>query len=398
MPIRLLVIVGLTMIGQFFLVTCIFFYTHNRLQWRVTSNLLLATGQGVFFAAGALMAQGVAARMGRRRMLSGSYVLLAATCLAAMLMRNSSLVALPLLVYMYLSALSWPAFLSLLSSGLDARELSFRLGAYNLTWAAVGLLAAAGMGILIEYFPIGVFLIPMTTHLVCALLIRHEPPPIVSHAAVSHIQDKPDVMNGYSLALRLSRVALPVIYLVQYGLMAIMPSLPVIKPLSASMQTLVGCAWMGGRVLMFCLLIMTAWWHTRPRLLVIGVALMGMSFMGVMVRPSMLLGTGVECDLPAMILWQIVFGVCFGFIYYSSLYFGMATSQGSTREGGYHQALAGVGMTIGPGLAALAAIVWPASVNAGITTMGAIIALSFGAVGAIALKHGTRCKTMQRIE
>lgn len=398
LPIRLLTIVGLTMVGQFFLVTCIFFYTHNRLGWQVTANLLLASGQGVSFAAGALTAQSVAARMGRQRMLCGAYVLLALTCLAAILVRDSSLVAIPLLVYMYLSALSWPAFLSLLSSGLSARELSYRLGVYNLTWAAVGLMAAAGMGTLIEYLPIGVFLIPLSMHLICVVLIRQESSPVTTPVMDAPVQDVPDGAGGYSLALRLSRAGLPVIYLAQYGLMAIIPSLPVIKPLSASMQTLVGSAWMGGRLLMFCLLAATAWWHARPRLMVVGLALMGVAFMGVMVRPSVLMGTSIEGDLPAMILWQMVFGACFAFIYCGSLYFGMALSRGSTREGGYHQALCGVGMALGPGLAALTATVWPSSVNAGIATVGVMIGFSFAVTGAITLKHGTQRRIMQRVE
>ena len=48
---------------------------------------------------------------------------------------------------------------------------------------------------------------------------------------------------------------------------------------------------------------------------------------------------------------ELVLGLMVGFIFSASLYFGMVLSDGSTEHAGYHEALIGVGVVLGPGLA-----------------------------------------------
>jgi MFS family permease len=246
-------------------------------------------------------------------------------------------------------------------------------------------------GVLIDHLPLAVFVIPIAAHAACAWLMWLQAARPMEASNEAHLEVEPDLIHKRTLALWLSRIALPATYVAQYSLMAMMPSLPVLQSMTAAAQTLVGCVWMGGRWVIFWIMGATTWWHTRPRVLLASVVLMGIAFFGVTLRPSILLGFGAHGgDLASMILWQIALGVAAGTIYYASLYFGMVLSQGSTEHAGYHEALIGLGSILGPGFGALAAIAWPARLNAGITAMGVIIGLSVVAAGMVTLRHGRR--------
>jgi hypothetical protein len=74
-------------------------------------------------------------------------------------------------------------------------------------------------------------------------------------------------------------------------------------------------------------------------------------------------------------------------IYAASLYFGMVLSSGSTEHGGYHEALIGLGVVLGPGSGVVAQLIAPGSPSAGI---GAIALVLFVSVLASAAMAGRR--------
>src|SRR5216117_3064410 len=100
---------------------------------------------------------------------------------------------------------------------------------------------------------------------------------------------------------------------------------------------------MGARLIVFAVLGATAFWHTRPRLLLAASVGLLFAFLIVTLAPS----------LSLMIGGQILLGISMAMIYTASLYFGMVLSAGSTEHGGYHEALIGLGGVLGPGAAAL---------------------------------------------
>ena len=159
------------------------------------------------------------------------------------------------------------------------------------------------------------------------------------------------------------------------------------RHLDTTMQTIVGSTWLVARWLAFLLFGATTWWHTRPRLLLAAAALLVVTFVGVTMRPVDFFPSiqlSVDADLQLMILWQIVMGVCMGIIYSGSLYFGMVLSEGSTEHGGYHEALIGLGQTMGPLAGAIAQWIWPGSALAGIAAVSGLIALAILAATASA--------------
>jgi hypothetical protein len=87
-----------------------------------------------------------------------------------------------------------------------------------------------------------------------------------------------------------------------------------------------------------------------------------------------------------MIASQIVLGLALGLIYSASLYFGMVLSDGSTEHGGYHEALIGLGQTMGPLAGAIAQSIWPGSAIAGIVAVSSLVALAIVGAGVAAIK------------
>jgi MFS family permease len=155
-------------------------------------------------------------------------------------------------------------------------------------------------------------------------------------------------------------------YLMIYSLAAMLPSLQVIRDLRPAMQTLLSSVWLVARVCVFVLLGATVFWHTRPRLL-LGAALA-------------LLASSLVITLPKsvilMVLGQVVFGAAAGLIYMASLYFGMVLSEGSTEHGGYHEALIGLGMTLGPGVGAVTQVLFPDDQRAAVAAISGLLAMT----------------------
>jgi len=377
------VVEGLTSLGTSLLMVGIFFYTEHHFGWGPLQNFCLAASQGCVYIVGALMTDRLAAVMGRRRLLVVVYALSALAAIGAWVARSPLAVAGALCAYTFITTMSWPAVESLVASGVDAQTMSRRVGIYNLVWAGVNGVGLAVSGALIEYWPAGMFIVAASAHVVSVvlLMIRSDVEPPPGEATTSdHVPPEPELLRVRTLAMWLSRIALPATYVVVYSLMAMMPSLPVMQQLEPTYRTPLASVWVGARWLTFLLLGATAWWHTRPMLLLASAAVMLAAFLGVVTGSS----------LTTMVAWQLVLGVVMGTIYSASLYFGMVLSDGSTEHGGYHEALIGVGCVIGPGAAALTQIHWPGDIRAGIAAVTTVITLSVIGAGFASVKAPRR--------
>jgi hypothetical protein len=161
--------------------------------------------------------------------------------------------------------------------------------------------------------------------------------------------------------------------------MAMMPSLPVIKTLTPTVATLVSSVWMASRWVTFLILGATAWWHSRPRILLISAVAMVPAFLGIAIPGAQLWlwhDATISASLNFMIAAQLLLGVCVGVIYSGSLYFGMALSEGSTEHGGYHEALINFGSALGPVAGLLAESYFPNNLPIAISSVSAIIGVS----------------------
>lgn len=378
----------------------IFFYMKYRYDWRMPQNFMLAAGQGIIYVPGALLAGPLAKRVGKRRVLGGVYLLLLGlTVLAWLLARNGGAasaagVVAALLAYTFAIGISWPILEGLAASGGPPGEIARRIGIYNIIWPAGGALAIAVEGTILDHWIGGLFLIPGLLHLFSALVLLLMPNGTASAVAapdphsVPHAE--PDLLRKRKLALWLSRIALPAAYTVIYGMMPMMPSLPTVRSLPVTLQTVVASVWLITRWLAFVILAFGTWWHTRPRTLVWAAVVMLIAFFGMTVRPTQ--GASPAIDLTSMILWQAALGLAIGTIYAGSLYFGMVLSDGSTEHGGYHEALIGLGWFLGPAAGGIAESIRPQTAWPGIIAVGGVIAASVVAV-LIAAAMASRTET-----
>jgi len=356
----------------------IFFYTSQRFAWGAAQNMSLAAGQGTVYVIGALLSHRVRARWGARTVLVILYALLAILAAQLALSPPQWRMVVILLIYMFVAALNWPILESLVTAGADAREMSRRVGMYNIVWASSAAIAVAGAGALISYWPPALFIAAIIGHLIAALLIVIPAPIAVTAASlVSELTNEEAtqasrLQHERTLALWLSRIALPASYVVNYALSALLPSLPVLHNLSPTGQTVCGSVWLAARFVSFVILGRTIFWHGRPRLLLVSAILMLIAFLGV----TMPAGISGRIDLLVMLMAQIVLGLVMGMIYSGSLYFGMVLSDGSTEHGGYHEALIGLGSALGTGMGAATQWIWPGELRTAVIAVAGIVGIS----------------------
>jgi len=384
------------------MLSSIYFYTTGRFGWRSAQNFLLAAVLGVIYVACALLAHAITSRLGRRQTLVAVYLAMSAAA-AVLAFRHDSppLLAAVLFVYSGLSAISWPALESLVSSGAGAHELSRRLGVYNCVWSGAGAVTVALSGALLKYWPAGTFVIPASWHVLMALLLigllaknRGAAAPVETEGSTSsghaHLEAEPELLRVRTLALWMSRLALPATFVVISSLLAAMPTLPLVLRLDPAARTVVGSVWMAARWVAFLVLGATVWWHTRPRALLTAALLLLAGFIAVTLRPQWLPGEPELSTGPWllwMVGWQVVLGLALGLIYAASLYFGMVLSDGSTEHGGYHEALIGLGTILGPGAGALAEKVGHGDPYWGVLAVSTVLAASVVACGVVAIRR-----------
>lgn len=383
-------------IGQPLLTMGIFFYTHNVLGWGLRANLLLAVGEGAVYTIGAMLAHGMVQRFGQRRALITVNILMAGVVTFAAVHPSTAIVICVLLAYSFIIAINWPMLESRVSSCGASATMSRRIGVYNFVWSSASCGMFALSGAIIARWPSGMFVLPLIVHGLSAVLmwIADDPDELIAGEGrdCSSPQDHPhaelELRRQRTLALWLSRISLPAMYVVSNALVSMMPSLPSIRDFSVPMQTAVGSLWLAARVVMFVILGATVFWHTRPKLLLLSSLAMLLAFLVIALPPSQWFSVSVQTDRAALALAQIVLGFAMGMIYAASLYFGMVLSEGSTEHGGYHEALIGLGFVLGPGAALLTQQVWPRNLNAAIYAVAGVVAVSLVFAGAASVRFG----------
>jgi MFS family permease len=372
--------------GSNLLTTGVFFFMQHRFGWGLSKNFLLAACLGFFYIFGALAAHPLTTRFGRLPPLVGAYLVIVLTATIASIFTTPFVAATVILIYGFSSAITWPIVENLVAAGnQDPHALSKRLAMYNIVWAAVGAMVIAISGTIIEHTSSGVFFV---TASVCALAAciamfgRVEPPAAHDTESHAHLAPEPKLAKQRVLALWLSRISVPAMYLMITSLSAMLPSLPVLEGMTPSIKTAICSVWLIARWIAFLVLGASVFWHTKPRLLLVAAA---------MLLVSMLIIT-LPNSITVMILGQILFGAATGLIYTASLYFGMVLSEGSTEHGGYHEALIGLGMSLGPAMGALTQIFYPSDSGAAVTGIASLLGVSLliASIASLRIQRKTR--------
>lgn len=244
-----------------------------------------------------------------------------------------------ILVFSPMTGILWPIVESYISGGRREKALRSAVGRFNIVWAGALVVAFWGMAPLLKEHPFVILVLLGVAHfLMCGLLVWFPKYP-ARHVDFEH-EPVPAV---YARLLILFRVLLIASYIV---LSTLSPLLPIVEDklgVAVQWKTPIASAWLTSRVLVFLLLERWHGWHGRWSMPWIGLALMLLGFAGCMVSPMFGgLGTGV------LIVGLAVTGCGIAITYYGALYYAMAVGNAEVDAGGKHEAMIGMGYTLGP--------------------------------------------------
>jgi predicted MFS family arabinose efflux permease len=271
----------------------------------------------------------------------------------------------------------WPTIEALVTIGESASRLPKAVGLYNITWAVTNAGAYFVGGTLIEKFGYDIiFLLPlalMGVQLCTVFWLQHHATEMAQDA-VNKPQDAPPPEPHRPASpqahafLRMAWLANPFAYIAVNTLIAAMPGIAAKFHLSPMFAGFICTMWCFVRVGAFVVLWRWTGWHYRFRWLVIAfLGLIG-SFLAILLSPN----------LVVLIIGQLVFGVCIGLIYYSSLFYSMDAGDTKSEHGGIHEAAIGVGNCVGPGIGALTLQFLPGMPNSGAVAVSVLLLGGFG--------------------
>ncbi|MBX3383368.1 MAG: hypothetical protein KF864_07650 [Phycisphaeraceae bacterium] len=255
-------------------------------------------------------------------------------------------------LYSPLTGVLWPMVEAYVSGGRAGQELRAIIGRWNVVWSSAIVVSYWGLAPLIEAHATIAILALGGFHLVgLALLARftREPAP---HA---HDDGHEPAPAEYVRLLATFRLLLPLSYIVLSTLGPFLPGALERLGVRSGWAAAIASVWLASRVLTFALL--RAWhgWHGRWWAAIAGALFMIGGFFGCVLSP--LLGPG-SAGIACMAASLMVFGVGMAAIYACAIYYALEVGRAQVDAGGTHEALIGVGYTVGPaaGLAASAAV------------------------------------------
>ncbi|HSW39741.1 MAG TPA: MFS transporter [Acidobacteriota bacterium] len=376
------------------------FYMNHRFGWGAGENFIVAACQGILYACCALSARKLSGRWGRENIFMALSVAMSMIVIAAGICVSMSMAvptAILATVTTGLFGASWPMLSSLVSCDGPPALLSRRLSRYNIVWAVSAAGALAGSGGIIQYAPAWAYFGIIAAALLIAGTLFFSRARIMAgiteNPAGIYPSDRRDGRPNQAasdsvnpslhplyeldarkrrLALWLSRIALPSTYILIFSFSPLLPSLHVMQQLSPAVSTLLASTWLIARVAAFIVTGRTTFWHMRPGLMFLASATMLAAFLGAVIAGSFA-GAGLAFSAAVMVLAQIVLGFSIGTIYSTSLYFGMALSDGSTEHGGYHEALIGLGQVLGPMTGAIMQLTHPGALWPAVLAISALV-------------------------
>jgi len=306
---------------------------------------------GVVYTLGALLAARVrraalASSGSSRALLAGLSLAMALVLCLPLATSSDASVFVLLALYAPLTGCFWPLVEAYVSGGRRAGELRSAIGRFNVTWSATLLPSFLLPPLLEHHSTRAVFVTLALAHLAClALLVpfRREPG--------EHVHEHDDVHavpTRYRELLRVHRVLHAMSYLVMYALSPYLPRLLERLGFTGFGASALAATWLLARVLTFFALERWHGWHGRWSVAVVG-ALCVLGGFG-----ATLLAPGLGSVAPALVIPALlVFGAGLAALYTAALYY--AFEVGGNEGGGSHEALIGLGYSIGPacGLAVL---------------------------------------------
>ena len=354
-PTPLLAVLALTFLGSLgtgAVTNGFSFIATEGLGYARTMNLLLALVLGVSYIVGALASGPIVrklsdrgTRLTPRGVLIIVLVLIGSACqlplIAKLVAPDMIEIALWALIIIFspMTGILWPIVEGYLSGGRRGARLRTALGRFNIVWSSALVLSFWAMAPLLENQPFLILsLLGCFQFLMLGVLVWFPSYP------PRHLDDDDErAPDSYKPLLTIFRVLLIASYIV---LSALSPLLPIVEDklgVDVHWKTPIASVWLSSRVCMFFLFERWHGWHGRWWAPWTGMGLMLVGFAGCVGSPVFgSMGLGV------LIVGLVIVGMGIAITYYGALYYAMAVGNAEVDAGGKHEAMIGVGYTLGP--------------------------------------------------
>ncbi|MEX0875912.1 MAG: hypothetical protein WD114_00500, partial [Phycisphaerales bacterium] len=255
-----------------------------------------------------------------------------------------------ILIFSPMTGMLWPIVEGYLSGGRRGKALRSAIGRFNIVWSGALVVAFWGMAPLLADHPFVILALLGVAHwLMCGLLFwfpAHPPRELHNPSGPAPAE--------YVPLLTLFRVLLIASYIV---LSALSPLLPIVEDklgVDVYWKTPLASAWLTSRVLVFAVFERWHGWHGRWWAPWTGMGLMLAGFAGCIGAP-MVPGFFPGIGVAVLIASLVITGAGIAITYYGALYYALAVGDAQVDAGGKHEAMIGMGYTLGPlcGLAGL---------------------------------------------
>jgi predicted MFS family arabinose efflux permease len=205
---------GLSSLSACMAMNNIAFFTAQRFGWNAGQNLLLMMAQGALYAAGSLASGQFVERLSKPRTLLLIQAALLAIVLSLQFGDTPTWLIPLMLLYVPVSALTWPVVESLVTEGCGPARMARQITVYNMIWSGMNVVSTAVFGTILFHWPRGPLVIPIFCHVLGlvagAVLQRSYREPVGAPTAHAHDEDTAAALaHSRRLALWLARISLP---------------------------------------------------------------------------------------------------------------------------------------------------------------------------------------------
>jgi len=322
-------------------------------------NLLLALVLGFTYIIGALLAGKIVAKLALntglltpRGLLGVALLIIAFACQLPILAQSFApqhterALWIFIIIFSPATGLFWPIIESYLSGGRSGKQLRSAIGKFNITWSSALVLSFWLMAPLLEHNSFLIIALLGILQLLMGGMLYWFPSHPPKHLPEHH-EPHPDI---YVPLLTVFRVMLIASYIV---LSALSPLLPIVEDklgVDIHWKTPLASAWLTSRVFLFLFFERWHGWHGKWWTPWTGMGLLLVGFSACMLSPI-----AQSAGLVILTIGLLIMGVGMAITYYGALYYAMAVGNAEVDASGKHEAVIGLGYTLGPlcGLAGL---------------------------------------------
>jgi MFS family permease len=350
----------------------LFFYMKIRFGFGELENLLLAALNGLVYIVAAWKGGAFAQRHGNFFSMTVGLFLFASSMTAGLFLHNAYAHIVIFAVWTIAVCFIWPALEAIVCEGCG-RKLPDMVGIYNITWAAGAALAYFTAGMLLErcgmqslfWIPLGLVALEGALLFIAVKAAKPARVPSQGSPPAGHEERRANAKHFMHLAW----LANPLSYVAINTVIPLIPTVSARLGLSTGAAGIICSVWMFTRLIAFIGLWRWTGWHYR-------FGWLAASFVALVGSFALLVVAG---SVPLLLVAQIAFGLATGLIYYSSLYYSMNASEEKGAHGGFHEAMIGAGLFLGPACGAGALALLPSSANAGAWSVSGLLVIGLSA-------------------